>query len=446
LGLTGYYRKFIRHYGLLAAPLTALLKKNAFLWSSAATTAFLNLKNAVTSPPILRLPDFTKPFVIECDASGSGLGAVLMQDAHPIAFLSKALKGRALLLSTYDKELVSLVTAVQKWHPYLLGHPFIVRTDHKSLKFLLEQRVGTIAQQRWISKLLGYDFVIEFKKGKENTVADALSRQSDHLSDQEDCSISLISFPTPSWVSDLKSSYLQDSFTTELLHTLQDGGKGPKDFSLQQGLLLRKGRIWIIKDSPFQHQLLTFIHSNPEAGHSGYHKTIQRAKANFYWKGMRQDIKRFVRECSVCQENKHETILPAGLLQPLPIPSRVWSDIAMDFIEGLPLSHGFSVILVVIDRFTKYGHFIPLAHPFTTSTVAQLFLANIFKLHGMPTTIVSDRDPTFTSSFWRELFNLQGISLAFSSAYHPQSDGQTEALNKCLETYLRCYVGAKPKS
>jgi hypothetical protein len=324
LGLTGYYRKFIRHYGLLAAPLTALLKKNAFLWSSAATTAFLNLKNAVTSPPILRLPDFTKPFVIECDASGSGLGAVLMQDAHPIAFLSKALKGRALLLSTYDKELVSLVTAVQKWHPYLLGHPFIVRTDHKSLKFLLEQRVGTIAQQRWISKLLGYDFVIEFKKGKENTVADALSRQSDHLSDQEDCSISLISFPTPSWVSDLKSSYLQDSFTTELLHTLQDGGKGPKDFSLQQGLLLRKGRIWIIKDSPFQHQLLTFIHSNPEAGHSGYHKTIQRAKANFYWKGMRQDIKRFVRECSVCQENKHETILPAGLLQPLPIPSRVW--------------------------------------------------------------------------------------------------------------------------
>jgi len=122
-----------------------------------------------------------------------------MQDAHPIAFLSKALKGRALLLSTYDKELLSLVTAVQKWRPYLLGHPFIVRTDHKSLKFLLEQRVATVAQQRWISKLFGYDFVIKFKKGKENTVADALSRQSDHLSDHEDCSISLISFPTPSW-------------------------------------------------------------------------------------------------------------------------------------------------------------------------------------------------------------------------------------------------------
>jgi IS30 family transposase len=117
----------------------------------------------------------------------------------------------------------------------------------------------------------------------------------------------------------------------------------------------------------------------------------------------------------------------------------------MDFIEGLPSSHGCNVILVVVDRFTKYGYFLSLSHPYTASKVAYIFLTHIFKLHGMPKTIVSDRDPTFASTFWRELFQLQGISLAFSSTYHPQSDGQTEALNKCIKTYLRCYTRAKPK-
>jgi len=440
LGLTGYYRKFIRHYGILAAPLTALLKKNAFQWSLAASAAFVQLKETMMTPPVLRLPDFSIPFVVECDACGTGLGAVLMQQGRPIAFLSKALKGQALLLSTYEKELLSLVTAVQQWRPYLLGHSFTVRTDHQALKFLLEQRVGTVFQQRWLSKLLGYDFQIEYKKGRDNVVADALSRLP-----ESNPSISLISFPTPTWISDLKDSYLLDPYTAALLLTLQQGKPAPKGYSLQQGLILRKGRLWIVKGSPFQQLLLDFIHANPAAGHSGYHKTIQRAKANFFWTGMRADIKKFVRECLVCQTNKHETLPSPGLLQPLPIPSRIWSDISMDFIEGLPLAHGFSVIMVVIDRFSKYGHFISLAHPYTAATVAQAFLSNIFKLHGLPATIVSDRDPVFTSSFWRELFRLQGTTLAFSSAYHPQSDGQTEALNKCLETYLRCYAGAKPK-
>jgi hypothetical protein len=285
----------------------------------------------------------------------------------------------------------------------------------------------------------------EFKKGRDNKVADALSRQSEFQSDPADISISLISFPTPTWVTDLKFSYQSDQQALDLLGAFQSGATIPKGFSLQQGLLLYKGRIWLIKHSPFQKQILEFLHSDPAAGHSGYHKTLHRAKVNFFWKGMRTDIKTFVRECRECQENKHETVLPSGLLQPLPIPSRVWADISLDFIEGLLVSQGFSVILVVVDRLTKYGHFLPLAHPYSASTVAHLFLANIFKLHGMLSSIVSDRDPTFASLFWRELFRLQGITLAFSSAYHPQSDGQTKALNKCLETYLRCYASAKPK-
>lgn len=146
--------------------------------------------------------------------------------------------------------------------------------------------------------------------------------------------------------------------------------------------------------------MLAFIHSNPTAGHSRFHKTVQHTKANVYWKGMRKDLNKFVRECEVCEVNKHETTSPAGLLQPLPIPSLIWFDIYMDFIEGLSQSHGGTVILVVVDRFSKYVHFLPLSDPYTASTVAQVFLPHVFKLHGCPKQLyptVIPSSPTLSS-------------------------------------------------
>lgn len=147
----------------------------------------------------------------------------------------------------------------------------------------------------------------------------------------------------------------------------------------------------------------------------------------------------------MCQRNKSELTLPAGLLQPLPIPTTIWADISMDFVDGLPNSQGKTVIYVVVDRLSKYAHFVALKHPYSAATVAQEFFGHIFKLHGMPTSIVCDRDPAFTSNFWRELFILQGTRFNFSSAYHPQTDGQTEVVNRTLEMYLRCVTGDKPK-
>jgi len=133
-----------------------------------------------------------------------------------------------------------------------------------------------------------------------------------------------------------------------------------------------------------------------------------------------------------------------GLLQPLPVPVAAWHTISLDFIEGLPYSGNVNCILIVVDSFTKYGHFLPFLHPFTAAVVAKLFLNNVYRLHGLPTTIISDRDRIFTSQFWRELFYLGDVSLQMSSSYHPQSDGQTERLNQTMETFLRCFVNACP--
>jgi hypothetical protein len=177
LGLASYYRKFVHDYSTIAAPLIALLKKEGFTWSAEAAAAFDALKAAVTTTPVLALPDFTKPFVVECYASTHGFGAVLIQEAHPIAFFSRPVAPRHRSLAAYEQELIGLVHAVRHWRPYLWVQRFIVRTDHYSLKFLLDQRLATIPQHHWVGKLPSFDFGVEYKSRSQNTVADALSRR-----------------------------------------------------------------------------------------------------------------------------------------------------------------------------------------------------------------------------------------------------------------------------
>lgn len=192
--------------------------------------------------------------------------------------------------------------------------------------------------------------------------------------------------------------------------------------------------------------MLAEFHATPQGGHSGFLRTYRRIAANLYWVGMKNDVQEFVRSCDTCQRQKYMASSPAGLLQPLPIPEQIWEDVSLDFITGLPKSKGFEAILVVVDRLSKYCHFLPLKHPYTARSIAELFAKEIIRLHGIPSSIVSDRDPLFMSHFWKEIFRLQGTQLKMSSAYHPESDGQTEAVNRCLETYLRCFSADQPKT
>lgn len=197
-------------------------------------------------------------------------------------------------------------------------------------------------------------------------------------------------------------------------------------------------------DSIVQLQLLTSFHCSAWGGHSGFPVTYRRLKQHFAWRGMKTSVKSFVQSCVICQQSKIDRTKLPGLLQPLPVPSSAWQSVSLDFVEGLPRSARFNCILVIVDSLTKYAHFIPLSHPFTALTVARAFFSEIYCHHGLPQSIISDRDRVFTSHLWTELFRLADVRLCRSTAYHPQSDGQMERVNQCLETYLRCFVHACP--
>lgn len=186
------------------------------------------------------------------------------------------------------------------------------------------------------------------------------------------------------------------------------------------------------------------FHSSPVGGHSGVAATFQKVTSLLYCRGLKKDVREFVRNCEVCQRNKYDTSASPGLLQLLPIPDGIFSNISMDFITGLPKSQGKDVILVVVDRLTKYGHFMSVSHPYGAATVAQIFIDQVYRLHGLPSSIVSDRDAVFVSNLWQELFKQLGVTLCLSSSYHPQTDGQTEVVNRCIESYLRCMAGERP--
>jgi transposase InsO family protein len=247
------------------------------------------------------------------------------------------------------------------------------------------------------------------------------------------------------WVHELLNSYVTDPRAQQLLAQLAINNPDANGYSLDKGLIICKDRLWVAQNSALQTKIINSFHASAIGGHSGVQATYHRIHRLFHWKGLKQAVEDFVKQCQICQQAKHLHTHPARLLQPLPIPAGAWQDLSMDFIEGLPKSEGYDVILVTVDRFTKYAHFIPVKHPFTAPTIARAVFDNVIKLRGVPKTIVSDRDKIFTSLFWKELFRLLGTHLIFSSSYHPQTDGQTERVNQCLEMYLRCMVYDAPK-
>ncbi|WMV35100.1 hypothetical protein MTR67_028485 [Solanum verrucosum] len=221
---------------------------------------------------------------------------------------------------------------------------------------------------------------------------------------------------------------VENTANPELLSIQQGLRDDPAEYPgylYRGGLLFFKGRLVLPVDSSLRLHLLHEFHSSHVGGHSGIARTFHRLSSNFYWKNMCHGVKVFIASCQICQQMKDHHHHPAGLLLPLPIPEQVFEEITMDFVTCFPPSRDKTTIMTVVDRLSKYGHFVPLPATFTALTVVEAFVAHILKLHGTPKSIVTDRDPRFLHVFWQELYRLQGTSLAMSTAYHPQTDGQS---------------------
>lgn len=336
---------------------------------------------------------------METDASGHGIGAVLQQNGKPVAFFSKALGVKNQALSIYNKEMMAVFLAVKKWHSYLVGRNFIIKTDHQSLKFLSEQQAITPYQQKWVAKMLGYDYSIVYRKGTQNAVADALSRKPIASEGQLfQCEGGNDGDWSKVW-EQIIALYASDKKLCRLIEQVRTQPQLHPKYSWHGNCLRRKGNVVVGDDGLLRKRLFSLFHDTLMSGHSGVHATLHQISALLYWKGLTKDVKQWVRECVTCQRCKNDNAAYPGLLQPLPLPERAWADISMDFVEGLPLSHGKSTVLVVVDRLTKYGHFLALAHPYTALTVAQEYLTHVYKLHGIPESIVTDQDKIFMSHF-----------------------------------------------
>ncbi|KAI3789955.1 hypothetical protein L2E82_02762 [Cichorium intybus] len=405
-GLASFYRRFIRDFSTLTSPITNCLKKGAFIWGEDSQKAFEKIK--------------------EC------IGAVLIQAKRPIAYFSEKLGGARLNYCTYNKEFYAIVRALDHWSHYLHANHFILHSDHESLKYINGQQKLSTRHAKWVEFLQSFHFSAKYKDGKSNVVADALSRRYTLLATLD---VRFLGFET------LKDYYETDVDFGDVFGKCAGGPHG--EYVVQNGFLFKGNRLCVPKHAI--HELLVReAHGGGLAGHFGVTKTLEVLKEHFFWPKMLGDVTKIVGKCVTCHMAKSSFKL--GLYTPLPVPVRPWEDVSMDFIVALPRTQrGKDAIMVVVDRFSKMAHFVACHKTDDAINVADMYYKEIVRLHGIPKTIVSDRDSKFLSYFWNTLWRKVGTKLLFSTSHHPQTDGQTEVTNRTLGTLLRGLVSKTQK-
>ncbi|WVZ52561.1 hypothetical protein U9M48_003609 [Paspalum notatum var. saurae] len=416
LGLGGYYWRFIESFSKIVKPMTSLLEKGVpFIWTKERQAAFDELKKRLTTAPMLTLPDLTKSFTMYCDASKEELGCVLMQEGKVITYASRQLRKHEANYPTHDLELAAVVHALKIWRHYLFGN-------------------------RW----------------KANVVADALNRKSyvnmavtfqmplELCEEFESLNLGFVHHTTvatfeaePTLEQEISKHQKMDEKIQEIREQIKVG-KAPHFREDEHGTVWYKNRICMPDVDSIKKLILSEAHNTAYSIHPGSTKMYHDLKERFWWYGMKRAVAEYVAVCDTCQRVKAEHQRPAGLLQPLKIPEWKWEEISMDFIVGLPRTQkGYNSIWVVVDRLTKVAHFIPVNTTYSGARLAELYISRIVCLHGVPKQIISDRGSQFTSRFWEQLHDSLDSKLRFSTAYPPQTDGQTKRINQILEDMLR---------
>ncbi|GJR86352.1 putative reverse transcriptase domain-containing protein [Tanacetum coccineum] len=373
--------------------------------------AFQTLKDKLCNAPVLALPDGLEDFVVYCDASGLGLGCVLMQRCKVIAYASRQLKIHEKNYMTHDLELGAVVFALKTWRHYLYGTKSVIYTDHKSLQHIFSQKELNMRQRRWIELFSDYDCEIRYHPGKANVVADALNKIRAAQKEAVD-----------------ESARLQKGLD-EMIEQRSDG------------TLYYLDRIWVPLKGDVRTLIMDEAHKSKYSVHPGVDKMYYDLKDRYWWPGMKKDIAEYVSKCLTCLKVKAEHQRPSGLLQQPEILVWKWEGIAMGFMTKLHrTSSGHDTIWVIMDRLTKYAYFLPMREDYNMDRLARLYLNEIVARHGVPILIISDRDSRFTSRFWQSMQEALGTRLDMSTAYHPQTDGQSERTIQTLEDMLTACV------
>ena len=443
LGFANFYCKFIPNFSHVVAPLNLLTRKDQpWAWTNLQQHTFETLKAAFSSGPVLSIPDVTRPFSIMTDAFLFAAGAILLQsdtngDLHPCAYFSRTFLPAERNYDIYDCELLAVILALTGWRQYVQGtsHPVTIITDHENLSYIKDPCKLSRRQARWSLFLQDFDIVWKVLPGAKLAPADALSCYN-QVDTSDNINTAIIPEPAAINALDLTlARHIQSSSSMNplVLCTIQNLSDDTPlfpcsslaDWTFDNGHLYYKRRMYV--PPPTRSSLLHSIHSSPLSGHLGRFRTKAIVERDFWWPGLSVFVN-FVAGCAVCQQNKVLTHPVTPPLSPIKSSSSLpFKQLSVDLVTDLPLSHGHDSLMVVVDHgLTKGVILAPCSKTIDANGIAQLFFDHIFKRFGLHDTLISDRGPQFASAFARELARILKYDVHLSTAYHPQTDGQTE--------------------